>query len=235
VTTSGTTTFELTTTQIIARAFKRLGIAQEGEALTALMYEDGRDELNLLINEWNAAEHLWIQEEGTVALVASQPSYVVSPRALRIWNCRYRQSGGTDVPMTKFSRQEYLDQPNKTTSPSIPVNYYFDPKVSTGTLYLWPAPSAQTIASGLTIHYDYFRFMSIQVASNDTLDMPQQWQQALIWNLANNLETQYPVNDPKLADKIERRAGQTFAAISGWDNEDASIFISPDYRWDNRA
>lgn len=231
MTTSGVTTFSLTTTQIIERAFNRLGVAQEGEALTPKMYQDGLAELNLLINEWNANEHLWIQEEGTVALVADDPSYVVSPRALRVWNCRYRLNG-IDVPMTKFSRQEYLDQPNKAVSPSIPVNFYFDPKVDEGTLYLWPAPSAQTVAAGYTVHYDYFRFMAIHVNTNDTVDMPQQWQQALIWNLANNLETQYPVNDPRLADKVERRATQTYAAIEGWDNEDASLFMQVDnQRW----
>lgn len=233
MTVSGVTTHQLTTSQVIERAFNRIGVAQEGEALTPKMYNDGLDELNLLILQMNADPHLWIKVEGSVTLVADQAAYVVSPRALRIWNCRYRLNG-IDVPMTKFSRQEYLDQPNKTVSPSIPVNFYFDPKVDTDTLYLWPTPSAQTVAQGYQIIYDYYRLMSVQVASNDTLDMPQQWQQALIWNLANNLETQYPVNDPRLAAKVEAQAATSYAMIKAWDNEDASLFMQPEDRWDRR-
>lgn len=230
MTVSGVTSYQLTTSQVIERAFNRIGVAQEGEALTPKMYNDGLDELNLLIQQMNADPHLWIMTEGSVTLVADQAAYVVSPRALRIWNCRYRLNG-IDVPMTKFSRQEYLDQPNKAVSPSIPVNYYFDPKVDADTLYLWPAPSTQTVALGYQIIFDYYRLMSVQVASNDTLDMPQQWQQALIWNLANNLETQYPVNDPRIAAKVEAQAASSYAMIRGWDNEDASLFMQPEQRW----
>lgn len=230
MTVSGTTELQLTTTQVITRAFNRLGVAQEGEALTPRMYQDGLAELNLLIMQMNADPHLWIQVEGSLSLVAGQAAYTVTPRALRVWNCRYRLNG-IDVPMTKFSRQEYLDQPNKIVSPSIPVNYYFDPQVDTGTLYLWPAPSTQTVALGYSVVYDYYRFMSIQVASNDTLDMPQQWQQALIWNLANNLETQYPVNDARLAAKVEAQAATSYAMIKAWDQEDASVFLQPEARW----
>jgi hypothetical protein len=230
MTTSGVTTLQFTTSQIIERAYNRLGIAQEGEAMTPKMYNDGLEELNLLIMQMNADPHLWIMVEGSLTLVADQAAYVVSPRALRVWNSRYRLNG-IDVPMTKFSRQEYLDQPNKLVSPSIPVNYYFDPQVDTGTLYLWPAPSAQTVALGYTIHYDYYRFIEIQVATNDTLDIPQQWQQAVIWNLANNLETQYPVNDARLAQKVALQAAASYAAIRAWDNEDASLYFQPEQRW----
>lgn len=234
MTTSGVTELQLTTSQVITRAFNRLGVAQEGEALTPRMYNDGLDELNLLIMQMNADPHLWIKVEGSLTLVADQAAYVVSPRALRVWNCRYRLNG-IETPMTQFSRQEYLDQPNKLVSTSIPVNFYFDPQVDVGTLYLWPAPSTSTVTQGYDVVYDYYRLMSIQVATNDTLDMPQQWQQALIWNLANNLETQYPVNDPRLAAKIEMQAATSYAMIKGWDNEDASVFFQPEARWTSYA
>lgn len=227
--TSGVTTFQMTASQLIQRAFKRIGIAQEGEGLTAAMYEDGLEEMNLLITEWNAHPRLWIKEEGNFALVADQPSYVVSPAALRIEFCRYRLNG-IDTPMTQFSRQEYYDQPNKATSPSIPVNFYFDPQVDEGTLFLWPCPSAQA-ATSYTIRYDYIRLMAIMNATNNTLDMPFQWQQPLIWNLADNLQTQYPVNDPRLAAQVTGRAQASYQALTAWDNEPASLFMQPETRW----
>ncbi len=133
--------------------------------------------------------------------------------------------------MTMFSRQEYFDQPNKTTSPSIPVNFYFDPKVADGTLYLWPCPSAQTVSAGYTIHYTYQRFIDVQSETNQTLDFPQQWAEAIAFNLARRLMTQYPVNDPNLANELRAQASEYWARLTAFDNEIASLFMQPTDRW----
>lgn len=229
MTSSGAITFEPTTSEFITWGFNILGVAQEGEALTPMMYQNGLRALNGLIQTLSAFPHLWTATEGSVALVADTPSYVVSPRALRILECRYRLNG-IDVPMTMFSRQEYFDQPNKTTSPSIPVNFYFDPQVETGTLYLWPCPSATT-ASQYTIHYTYLKFIEIQDATNQTLDFPQQWAEAIAFNIARRLMTQYPVNDPNLANEVRAQAAEYWARLTAWDNEPASLFMQPETRW----
>ena len=234
MTTSNVITYEPTTTEFIQWAFNILGVAQEGEALTALMYQNGLRALSGLIQTLSAYPHLFTATEGTVTLVADQPSYVVSPRALRVLECRYRQNG-IDVPMGQFSRQEYFDQPNKTVSPSIPVNFYFDPQVASGTLYLWPCPSA-TFVADFTVHYTYFRFIDIQTDTSQTLDIPQQWAEVIAFNLAKRLASQYPVNDPNLLKLVLLQADETLARLQMWDNEPASLFMQIDRRgWDGRG
>lgn len=227
MTTSGIINYQPSALELVTGMFNILGVAQEGEALTPRMWTDGLRALNGLIQTYSAHPHLWTAVEGSLVLVAGQPSYTVSPRALRIIDCRYRING-IDVPMTMFSRQEYFDQPNKVVSPSIPVNFYFDPKVDTGTLYLWPAPSAQAAAQ-YTIHYTYVRFMDIITASNQTIDMPQQWVEPVMWGGAKRLITQYPVNDPNLAQMILAQAAEYEGRLMAWDNEPASLFMQPDY------
>ncbi len=227
MTSSGITTFEPTTSEFVEWGFNILGVAQEGEALTPMMYQNGLRALNGLIQTLSAFPHLFTATEGSLALVGDQPSYVVSPRALRILECRYRFiNSGIDVPMTMFSRQEYYDQPNKTTSPSIPVNFYFDPQVETGTLYLWPCPSA-TAATQYTIHYTYLKFIEVQTGTNQTLDFPQQWAEAIAFNLARRLMTQYPVNDPNLANEVRAQAAEYWARLTAFDNEIASLYMQP--------
>lgn len=227
--TSGTAAYSLTALQIIDAAFRNLGVAQEGEALTPSMYQDGLRGLNLLIKTWGAKYHLWTYEEGTFALVADTPSYTITPKPLRITDVRYRYiASQIDVPMSEMSRQEYFDQPTKTTSPSIPVNFYFDPQTTTGTLYLWPCPSAAA-ALQYTIHYTYVRRMDTMLASNDDLDLPQEWLEAIIWNLSRRLLTQYPVNDPNLMQLVLGTAKELYDELKGWDTEPASIYLSPDY------
>lgn len=227
MTVSGTITYEPTTLEIVTGMFNVLGVAQEGESLTPRMYADGLRAFNGLIQTLSAHPHLWTATQNTLTLVADEPSYVVSPRALRIVGCRYRYQG-IETPMTQWSRQEYLDQPNKTVSPSIPVNFYFDPQVASGTLYLWPAPSAQTVALGYDIRYDYQRFIDIMTATNETLDFPQQWIEPITWNGAKRLLSQYPVNDPNLMNFVLGMAAETWGILTGFDNETASLFMQPD-------
>lgn len=229
MTTSGVTIYQPTTTQIIEAAFNILGVAQEGEALTPRMFSDGLRALNMLIVSWNAHPRLWIYQEGTLALVGDQAAYAITdPRPLRITSVRYVNQG-IQVPMTEMSRQEYFDQPNLTTSPSIPVSFYFDPQVSEGTLYLWPCPSV-SVASQYTLSYTYIRRMDVMTATNQTLDFPQEWIEPVTWNLAKRLMTQYPVNDPNLAIMVRTDADQYYNALMQWDNEPASLYFSPDYQ-----
>jgi hypothetical protein len=227
---SGVTTFTMTATQIVDRAFNVLGVGSEGESLTARMYTDGIENLNLLIKTWGAQDHLWIRTERTLTLIASQAAYDVSAggtKPMRVTSVR-RVYQGTETPLNEMARQTYFDQPNKALSASTPVSFYYDPQQSTGTLYLWPAPDASFV-SNQTINYTCLRRMSDIVSPNDEIDMPQEWLQTVIWNLANDLETQYPVNDGRLAVKIERRALQLYTALKGFDNEPASVFLQPDY------
>lgn len=224
MTTSGETTYAPTTTEIIQGAFNVLGVAQEGEALTPRMYSDGLRALNWLIQTWSANPHLWTYREGTLAMVGNQPSYALSnPRPLRVTSVR-RVQNGIQVPLTQFSRQEYFDQPTQTTSPSIPVNYYFDPQVDEGTLYLWPCPST-TAATQFSLALTYVRQMDVMNATNNTLDMPQQWIEPVTWNLAKRLMTQYPVNDPLMAKLVLGQATDTYNSLIQWDNEPASIYL----------
>lgn len=227
MTVSGAITYEPTVLEVITGMFNVLGIAQEGEALTPQMYTDGLRAYNGVIQTWSASPHLWTLEEGSLTLVSGQAAYTVSPRALRITSCRYNLNG-IDTPMRMFSRQEYFDQPNKTVSPSIPVNFYFDPKVENGTVYLWPAPSA-TAAADYTINYTYVRFIDIVNDTAQTADFPQQWFEALTWNGAKRLMTQYPVNDPGLAQIVLAQAGDYEARLRQWDNEPASVYFQVDY------
>jgi len=226
---SGSTDFALNANQIIAAAFKKLGVGTEGEALTAAQYEDGRLALNLLIKTWGAQPHLWTQTEAWLPYVAGQSGYALNA-AMRVLSVRRRLTSGTiDTPMTPLSRQEYFDLPNKTTQ-AVPVNYYFDPQYNTSTLYVWPTASAATAAAG-DLRITYLRRMCDMDTTTDDLDMPQEWLEAVIYNLAVRLMPTYPVNDPNIAARVESMAGQLYAALKGWDNETTSLFLQPDNRW----
>lgn len=229
MTTSGVTTFTLTTTELLTAAFEKIGVATEGEALTDDMYVRGKRALNLLVKTWGAMPHLWTQTETWLPLVAGQSEYALNV-AMRVLSVRRRITSGTlDTPMTELSRQEYFDLPNKTVQ-SVPVNWYFNPQQATRTLYLWPTASTAT-AAAQTIRITYLRRMDDMVGSNDELDMPQEWLEAVVYNLARRLMATYPVNDPQMRADIIDMSDRLFAQLKGWDTEPASIFLQPDTRW----
>lgn len=233
MTTSGTTSYNLTTIELVEKAFHILGKASEGEAMTARMLSDGQSSLNLMLKTWGTMQHLWLKTERSVTLVADTAAYVLTPKPMRVLSVRRRTTSGTntiDVPLGEISRQEYFDQPNKTSSTSTPISWYYDPQSTTGTLYLWPAPSS-TVVSTDTLQMTYLRRIEDVTNSNDDLDLPQEWLQAIAWNLANDLETEYPVTDTRLAVKIERKAAVLLGQLAGWDVEPSSIFIQPDVLW----
>lgn len=229
--TSGTNdTFTLVNNEIVETAFNLLGAGSEGEPISARMYADGTRALNLLIKTWSAMDHLWVREQAVLTPIANQAAYVLPDKPMRVISARRKTTiGGNEIPMTAWSRQEYLDQPNKDSSPSTPVNFYYDPQRTTGTLYLWPAPSSQ-VAPTITIIYDYLRRMDDMLASNNEADVPVEWLDALIYNLAVRLMPMYPVNDGDLSGFVISQAQALFAALRGWDNEPVSLYVQPDYQ-----
>lgn len=223
-------TTALSLNEIIREAFDVIGVGSEGEAISADMYRRGKSSAQLMTLSWNAMDDLWRREQVVVTPVAGQAAYVITPKPMRVMSARRKQTiGGYETPMTEWSRQEYLDMPNKTTSPSTPVNFYYDPQRDTGTLYLWPTPSV-AVAPAATVIADVLRPMFIMEDSNDTIDMPAEWQETFIMNLAKRLKLKYPVNDPGLDSKVDEMADTLFARLKAWDNEPASLFVQPDDR-----
>ena len=199
--TSGTDAFTLTANEIVTQAFGKLGVGSEGEPLTPKMYEDGRAALNLLAKTWSAQDHLWMREQGSITPVAGQAAYVLPKKAMRVISARRVMSSGYEVPLTPWSRQDYL----------------------------WPAPSA-AVAPTIAIEYDALFALDSIVASNNEFDVPSEWLEALVYNLAVRLMPQYPVNDGNLSGLVISTAADLFATLSGWDEEETSIYLQPDYR-----
>ena len=222
----------LSLNELIREALDVIGVGSEGEPITADMYRRGKASAQLMTMTWNAMDNLWRREQVVITPVAGQAGYAITPKPMRVMSARRKQvNGGYETPMTEWSRQEYLDMPNKTTSPSTPVNFYYDPQRDTGTLYLWPTP-AIAVAPAITVIADVLRPMFIMDDSNDTIDMPAEWQEAFVMNLARRLKLKYPVNDPGLDAKVDEMADGLFARLKAWDNEPASIFVQPDDRGD---
>ena len=224
--TSNSIDYQLTTNQLIEEAYDICGVGSEGEGISADQYARGKRSLNTMVKAWSASDHLWLRTDGSKVLVAATSSYALTPKPLRILDARRKDTSNIETPMREWSRAEYLDMPNKTST-GVPVNFYYDPQRDTGTMYVWPTPGA-TEASEYTVEFTYLRRMDDFDGTADAPDLPQEWLEALTFGLAERLALKY-VTRPDLRAEISARAVAYKAELNAWDTEPASLFMQPEY------
>lgn len=223
--TSGSSDFNLNRNDIIEDAFSLLGIAAEGEALSNDMIVRGNRALNMLVKNWQIDVDLWIKTRGTLVAVAAQESYTMgsggnfTTRPLRILDMQFSQTSG-DIPMNEMSRQEYYELSLKSSA-GTPTNFYYDPQLTTGTLFVWPALASSESGS---FKFTYARSIEDFDTSTDDPDFPQEWLLALSFGLAEILGQHYGV----LTDNVIRKATILKAGLSMWDEEGGSVFLQPE-------
>lgn len=142
-------------------------------------------------------------------------------RPLRVLDALYRQTAGNDIPVRIISREEY-NRFGLKTSQGTSIQAYYDPQVNSGFFSFYPVPSD----SVGQMYIEFQRPIDDFVNSTDDFDLPQEWGEAIVWNLAMRLIPDYRV--PELtANRIERLAGKFLKEVTDWDQEQASIYFQP--------
>ncbi len=100
----------------------------------------------------------------------------------QIHNVRIRKSGGTEIVITRLSRQEYYEL-NDKDSEGTPYTYYFDKQLANPVIYLWPEPDNLKE----TLRFDYLKTLEDIDATTDNFYFPDEWLEALTFNLAMRL------------------------------------------------
>jgi len=154
----GTTfTANLTRDQLIAMAYKDIGVLADGEVLSASLQADGILKLNAIIREMDGAgKWLWTEKSTSITLVANQWIYTTSggfPADLREPDrITYRDGLADDWPMTLLTREGYEAINNKTQQGD-PAKAWItvDRQIGQQTLTIWPAlatVNTQSIVTG---------------------------------------------------------------------------------------
>jgi hypothetical protein len=108
-------------------------------------------------------------------------------RPLRIVEARWRDSSGNDIPLEIGNREDYTSVADKTTT-GTPSLIFYDPQLTTGVLYVWPKPET---VDGLIILSAVYPIQDMD-AGTDDFEVPAQWLEAVIYNLAVRIAPQYP-------------------------------------------
>lgn len=147
----------------------------------------------------------------------SRPLKVVGAR-------RYEISSATETPITISMRLDYLNLPLKTQRGAVSQVWY-DAQMTTGYLNLWMAPEATT----QLIKFTWQKLIEDFSSAADNPDMPQEWIDTLIFNLAEVMMPEHPVPD-KEAKIIVGLAAKFLDEMQGADREEGSVFFAPERR-----
>lgn len=159
-------------------------------------------------------------------------NYVATPR--RILDCRLVENGvdtngATDsmaeIPMTQMAHQSYFEL-NQKTNNGVPVYWYYDRQLNQGDLYLWPRPDSTKYHVKVT----YERFLEDFDNATDNADFPVEWLSCIKHNLAVRLAPAFGKALKVREDGLDVRAELLRNKLLGWDRENDSVQIVPEYR-----
>lgn len=140
-------------------------------------------------------------------------------RPLRIWQARrYQYNGATDLVMHPLSRPDYFALPFKTNLGDS-VQYYYDPQLTTGQFYVWPKPTDSSYAVKFTYDRPLFDFLN----ASDTPDLPSEWYEPIVWNLATRLGPF--CGKTQKAQELAPQAQQMLQQLLSFDREKTSNYL----------
>lgn len=233
--TTNTTSFTVSTSQIISYALRKIGRLGAGASPTA---EDNTNllfSLNLILKSLAAQGYqVFTYKTASYTLPASTASVTIgptgtiaAPRPVRIPQAFIRDSNNIDQPLEPLSRSDFNNLSNKTL-PGKPVNFYYDAQVvngstwnNLGTIYLWPLPDVATYSLRLS----YQAPIQDAGATTTEFELPQEWFLPLGWLLAAEIAPEYSVNLQKIG-MLEAKAQQLLEKMTDFNREEASVYFT---------
>ena len=140
------------------------------------------------------------------------------PRVLSIQSARYRNPQNFDRVIDIKPREDYMRIPQKELTGS-PIILYYSPQLTNGQVFVWPAPNT----TNGTIEITYLRTIQDFDTGSDNPDFPQEWLEAITYNLAVRIAPAYGISlssggingNPD----ILRQAAQYLEDMKAWDTE----------------
>lgn len=229
--TSGSVDYTIDKNTLIKESLQLVQALGEGVEPTATQYADAGRTLNIMVKAWQAyGLQLWTITTGSIDLALSTASYTLGPngttgiteRPLKLTNVYITDSSSNDTELFPLTRQEYVALSNKTTS-GFPTQYYYDPQLTDGVLYIWPVPDSTTAAYTLKVKYQ--SPIEDMDSSTDDFDFPQEWYEAVKYGLAMRLALPYGM--PYLERKtLKEDYLEILDLAKSWDTEQESVFLT---------
>lgn len=145
-------------------------------------------------------------------------------RPMRVTDSRRNWYGQqSEIRVQTWARQQYFDQVDKLSTGSVNA-YYYVPTLGQGQYYVWQT----TPDVNQYVTFTYYQYMADVTEPSQTLEIPQEWQECFIYNLALRLGNDYDAPVEKML-IVEKFARSLLEEMRDWDIGQGSIQIQPNY------
>jgi hypothetical protein len=218
---SGSTDFEPNVAEFVEEAFERCGL----ELRTGYDLKTARRSINLMLAEWaNRGLNQWTIEQATQTVTQGTTDYTLNSNVIDILDVVVRRTINntqTDISMSRVSRSEYLNIPNKTTQ-ARPTQFFLDKSISP-VIKVWPTPENST---DILVFNKLVRMDDADKGSN-TMDMPFRFYPCFAAGLAYYLSLK---KAPQLTPQLKVIYEEEFRRAADQDEDRASFKIRPRIR-----
>jgi len=226
MTTSLVYTYQLTRNQLIESALRKLGVLAEGQVPSTQNYTDGAIALNNVVAQLRAiGMPLWARSEYT--FTPTTTSYTIgtgmtlnTPFPVKLLQV-FRTDGGAKIGMDLVAREDFNLLPVTSTGTPLKANY--QPFVNYGVISFWPTPTSTNTTTVTLVYQRPFQYFA---NVTDTMDFPEEWYNAIIYNLAVRLAPEWGVPLPDRQMLMQEAKTYTEDALMSG-QEDASLFLQP--------
>lgn len=228
MTTSGNTIYQLSRNDLIEAALGCLGVIAQGQTPSLEDYTIGAKLLNTTISRlrtlglslWARTSFSWTPT--TFNYNIGEGQVLDTPYPIHLLQAYRTDTGGAKVPIDIESDFNYNTFPTSAGG-QIPYKISYTPKVNYGIIKFWPtdlSTNTNIVTIVYTRPFEYFD------TSTDTMDMPEEWYDAVIWDLACKLAPRWgmPINDRQL---LRKEADLYLKQAMDHGYEDASYFVQP--------
>lgn len=219
---SGSTDFELDVSDYIEEAFERCGL----EVKTGYDLKTAKRSMNLLFADWaNRGLNQWTIAQRTQTVTQGTSDYTLDADVIDILSMVVRQGTGTsqtDISMTRISRDDYLNVPNKNTQ-ARPTQFFVDRQI-TPVMKIWPAPNNSTDI----IVYDCLTRIDDADTAINTIDVPFRFYPCLAAGLAYYLSVK---RAPERTQLLKAMYDEEFDRALSEDRDRSSFNIAPSLQY----
>lgn len=224
MTTSGITDFDLTARSFIKQAMVELGVLSSGEEPEAEEASDAMLRLNAMLKSWGSEGNLFREASGTVTVPGGTGAGTLPGSVKEVVSARLVVSSTNYRQLARWNRAQYYQIPNRAAVGN-PTVFYATEGLSQDAIYIWPVPAAD-----VDLHLDYYRAAEIVTDLAQTVDVPQDWAETVIKNLAVRCSSMFGAEriDPQTIANLRAEAAYLYQARLDEDRPD-SYFFEPGY------
>lgn len=217
--------------ELINLALKQSGVLGVGQTASAEDTQDAFKLMNMMLAQWQTNRFLIYHLVTNSKPCTGQLSYTIGiggdfniPRPDRISSAYIQLTAQSapnkvDYPLTILQAREDYDRIAVKQQGSMPTALFYDSNYPLGNLYPWSVPDTQ-----YTLFVTTYAQLQQFVTVADVINMPPQYEEAIMWNLAGRLRPMYGQQPDPTINALARASINT---LEGSNTQIPSMTVDP--------